>query len=150
MCESDGDETVHALSLDSQVDLNGDTTNASKDVTYVMCSSCKSAYIVSKEEIGRGARLECAVCEKQWYQTGDRVMSLYDDYALRNMTQADEDNVKTFIEERGFPRTPLNQRFGIFVGNLPYSFDESDILGTCDSLICHTFFPPTLGVGNAL
>ena len=45
----------------------------SHDGSYIMCSSCKTAYVVGDHDLGRrGMRVRCGVCDKEWYQSGER------------------------------------------------------------------------------
>ena len=45
--------------------------------TYIDCGSCGAAYRITEDAIGiPGRRVECAVCQKVWFQSGERIKTL--------------------------------------------------------------------------
>lgn len=96
--------------------------------SYIMCSACKTAYVVPPNGLGsKGARVRCTVCEKEWFQSLERV-AVTDEYqTVFNMTSAKVGAIRQSIESRGWPKFPLTDRFGVFIGNLPYTYTEKDI-----------------------
>eukprot|EP01041_Mallomonas_annulata_P010287 gene10287-21466_t len=103
--------------------------NRAAQIQYVMCSLCKSAYIVHDKEVRRGTKVRCGVCDKEWFQSGDRMMMTDDSYDIVNMTDTKVADVKRILADKNFPKYPRVDKFPIFVGNLPYTFEEKDI---CD------------------
>ena len=100
----------------------------SHDGSYIMCSSCKTAYVVGDHELGRrGMRVRCGVCDKEWYQSGERLLKTDGQNRLFNMTEEKVADVRKAISDRNWPKWPLTDRIGIFVGNLPYDYSEKEI-----------------------
>ena len=95
---------------------------------YIMCSSCKSAFVVSESDLGRrGMRVRCGVCDKEWYQSGERLLQSDSQNVLMNMTDAKVVDIRKAISERNWPKYPRVDKIGIFVGNLPYDYSEKEI-----------------------
>jgi predicted Zn finger-like uncharacterized protein len=96
---------------------------------YIQCSFCKSAYIVDLNKFDKDFKVRCGVCGKVWFQRRDLV------YALNESKQAlvplSEDKVKAaqeLIAQNKSPRAALSNKVSVFVGNLPLSYNENDIL----------------------
>lgn len=98
------------------------------ETSYIMCSSCKTAYVMSDNELGRrGLRVRCGVCDKEWYQSGERLMQSNSQNVLVNMTDDKVGDIRKAIAERNWPKYPRVDKIGIFVGNLPYDYTEKEI-----------------------
>lgn len=96
--------------------------------SYIMCSSCKTAYVVTEALLGRrGTRVRCGVCDKEWYQSGERLMQSDGQSILMNMTDTKVMDIRKSIAERNWPKYPRVDKIGIFVGNLPYDYTEKEI-----------------------
>ena len=100
-----------------------------KDGTgYIMCSSCKSAFAISETELGRrGCRVRCGVCDKEWYQSGERLLTTDATNVLAAMSEDKVTEIRKSIAERNWPKYPKVDKIGIFVGNLPYDFTEKEM-----------------------
>jgi predicted Zn finger-like uncharacterized protein len=94
--------------------------------SYIMCSTCKAAYLMNEDMVKRRSlRVRCAVCEKEWFQTSERLLKVDDQHHLQNMTDDKIEEMRRIVKsDRGWVRT---RGIGIFVGNLPYTYDEKDI-----------------------
>ena len=95
--------------------------------SYIMCSSCKTAYVMSEEEIGKGKRVQCGVCEKEWFQSTDRLLKIGNENQIYNMTEGKITEIKRMINDHQWPKFPKIDRFGVFVGNLPYTYGEKEL-----------------------
>lgn len=95
---------------------------------YIMCTSCKSAFICGKKELGdRGARVKCSVCEKEWFQSSERLMKSGNMHHLSKMTDTKISEIRQILADRNFPKYPKVDKVGVFVGNLPYTWTEKEI-----------------------
>lgn len=107
---------------------NSSTNSNTDTTTYLMCSACKTAYLMTARDLGpRGSRVQCSVCGKEWFQTVDRLLTLTELTTIEPMTQEKIDDVKRILADSNFPRHPRADKVGIFVGNLPYTYDEKQI-----------------------
>jgi predicted Zn finger-like uncharacterized protein len=96
--------------------------------SYCMCSFCKTAYIISVNDIGlKGRKVGCSVCNKEWYQTVDKLMKTDDSNYLTVLSESKIKDVQRIIADRNTPRYPRTDRVEVFVGNLPYHYTEDDI-----------------------
>ena len=100
-----------------------------KNTGYIMCSTCKTAYLADDVDLSskRGLRLKCGICEKEWFQSNERMMKTDDVHYLQKMTDAKIQEIKKIIDEKNFPKYPRANKIGIFVGNLPYTYTEKEI-----------------------
>ena len=105
------------------------TPSTSKDLTFVLCSACKTAYYLSASDLGRkGRRIKCSICDKDWFQTQERLMSIDNDVIiLEDLTAEKIADVKRILADRNIPRNPRVDKFTVFVGNLPYNFQEKEL-----------------------
>ena len=95
---------------------------------YIMCSQCKSSFLYDEEQFGaKGRKVKCGVCEKEWFQSGNRVLTTDKSNSLMGMTEEKVAEVRKSIDMRNWPRFPKTDRIGVFVGNLPYNYDEKEI-----------------------
>ena len=93
--------------------------------SYIMCSSCKAAFLMTEEGLKkRSLRVRCCVCDKTWFQTSERLLKTDGMHHLQNMTQEKIDEVRGSMNERQWVKT---KGIGIFVGNLPYTYEEKEI-----------------------
>jgi RNA recognition motif-containing protein len=81
----------------------------------------------SKELGPRGTRVRCCVCEKEWFQASERLMKTTPNHMLNPMTDAKISEIRQIINDKNFPRYPKVDKVGVFVGNLPYTYSETDI-----------------------
>jgi len=96
---------------------------------YITCGACKTAYVVQDNMFKRGgARVKCSVCMKEWFQNGEKLQATDDENKLVSMSQTKVDEVKRIIADRNFPKYPRVDKIGVFIGNLPYTYDEKDIM----------------------
>lgn len=97
-------------------------------VTFCVCGDCKTAYKLAESELkGKGKRVRCGVCEKEWFQTMDRIVRVDKGNQLIPLSDSKLAEVKKIMAESNFPRFARNDRVEVFVGNFPYSFVEKDL-----------------------
>jgi len=97
-------------------------------VTFCVCGDCKTAYKLAESELkGRGKRVRCGVCEKEWFQTMDRIVRVDDTNQLIPLSDVKLGEVKRIMAETNFHRYARNDRVEVFVGNFPYTFVEKDL-----------------------
>ena len=93
-----------------------------------MCGACKTAYKMDVSQLGpRGLRVKCSVCDKEWFQTSQRMLELNNGDFLQPLSEEKIEEVKRIVTERKYTRGPMTDRIGIFVGNLPYDYEEEQI-----------------------
>jgi len=97
--------------------------------TYISCSACKTNYLMAESDLGKkGIRVRCSVCDKEWFQTTDRLMTTDDKLsAIRNMTASSIADVKRVLSQRNWPKYQRVEKFDVFVGNLPYTYEEKEL-----------------------
>lgn len=96
--------------------------------TFCVCGDCKTAYKLPESELkGRGKRVRCGVCEKEWFQTMDRIVRVDENNQLIPLSDAKLAEVKKIMAEANFPRYARNDRVEVFVGNFPYTYVEKDL-----------------------
>mmetsp|Transcript_8526 Transcript_8526/g.19087 ORF Transcript_8526/g.19087 Transcript_8526/m.19087 type:complete len:306 (+) Transcript_8526:65-982(+) len=95
--------------------------------TYCMCSQCKTAYLMTAQQLGRGARVQCGICAKDWYQTIERLMTTSSTQYLTGMAEGKVKEVERILADKNFPRYPRVDKVGVFVGNLPYTYGEKEL-----------------------
>lgn len=99
------------------------------NTSFFMCSACKAAYLVADRAIsGRGSRVRCKICEKDWFQTMDRTLKTDAVHVLETMSSKSMADLKRIIADKNWPRYSRAPKFGIFVGNLPYTYEEKDLI----------------------
>lgn len=82
---------------------------------------------MTEEGLGkRSLRVRCFVCEKEWFQTTERLLKTDSQHHIQNMSDDKILEVRKISQERRFTKT---DKCGVFVGNLPYTFDEQEITG---------------------
>jgi RNA recognition motif. (a.k.a. RRM, RBD, or RNP domain) len=102
-----------------------------KDVftPFLMCSACKSAYLADDSWFkSRGFRVKCGICDKEWFQSVERLMKTDNVSVLGDMSDEKIADVKRILADNNWPKYPRVDKIGLFVGNLPYSYDEKDLL----------------------
>ena len=101
---------------------------APNPASYITCSACKTNYLMPEAELGKkGMRVRCIVCEKEWFQTTDRLMVTDGNSAIRNMTETAIVDLKRILAERAWPKYQRIPKFDIFIGNLPYTYTEKEL-----------------------
>jgi len=119
-------------STDNNVDAKPEAASniSTTEERYIMCSACKSAYIPNLEIFRQskvGCRVKCSVCEKEWFQTIDKMMRADDLAVLSDMPEEKIADVKRILADKNYPKYPRVDKIGLFVGNLPYSYTEQDL-----------------------
>jgi hypothetical protein len=100
---------------------------------YIACGSCKSIFVFPnmkdlESAIGsRGTRVKCSVCDKHWFQSLDKVGKLDKSISCQPITKQKAEEMKKFIIDNNWARSPRGEKIDLFIGNLPYNFDENDI-----------------------
>ncbi|KAJ1420457.1 hypothetical protein B484DRAFT_399887, partial [Ochromonadaceae sp. CCMP2298] len=139
--KTDADAVVSAADVATEVkadvvaeDKKALTPAAAKDAvyypvgtTYCMCSQCKTAYLMTAQQLGRGARVQCGICAKDWYQTIERLMTTSSTQYLTGMAEGKVKEVERILADKNFPRYPRVDKVGVFVGNLPYTYGEKEL-----------------------
>ena len=93
--------------------------------SYIMCSSCKAAFLMDESKLAkRSVRVRCSVCQKEWFQTSERLLRLDNLHHIQNMTEDKVQEVRRTLNENRWSRS---KGISIFVGNLPYTYDETAI-----------------------
>ena len=114
--------------------------------SYIMCSQCKSSYIYDEAifgSSGKGKRVCCGVCGKEWFQSSSRVLTTDNANFLTGMTDNKVTEIRRAVEMRQWPRSPRVDRIGVFVGNLPYNYDETEIGDLfAEYVFCYTIVLP--------
>jgi hypothetical protein len=83
---------------------------------------------MSAEELGKKSlRVHCSICDKEWFQTSERLLLTDNQHILEAMTEEKVNEVKKIIAEKNWPKYPRVDKIGIFVGNLPYTYEEKDL-----------------------
>lgn len=139
---------VNDVKLDaiSTVKSLADAVKQPDGASYIMCSSCKTAYVMSENEIGKkgiihtyhlptniltytcvGLRVRCGVCEKEWYQTTERLLKTDGNNILANMTEIKVVELQAAINAQQWPKNPKIDKIGVFIGNLPYTYTEKEL-----------------------
>ena len=137
------DEKLDAISA---VKSLADAVKQPDGTSYIMCSSCKTAYVMSENEIEKkgiihtyyllvsiltykfiGIRVRCGVCEKEWYQTTERLLKTDGNNILANMTETKVIELKAAINAQQWPKNPKVDKIGVFIGNLPYTYTEKEL-----------------------
>jgi len=96
--------------------------------SYCICSQCKTAYLLDLSVLtSRGSRVQCNVCDKDWFQTPERLMKTDEYHIITKMNDDKVMQVKKIIAEKNFPKYPRVDKIGIFIGNLPYTYTEKEI-----------------------
>lgn len=70
--------------------------------------------------------MRCYVCEKEWFQTSERLLMTNNQHHLQNMSEEKIDEVRRTQKATNWQsrQTSRIDKVGVFVGNLPYTFDE--------------------------
>merc|ERR1711871_981579 len=69
----------------------------------------------------------CGVCGKEWFQSGARVLTTDKLNYLTGMTEKKVSDIRRAVDLKNWPRFPRVDKIGVFVGNLPYNYDEDEI-----------------------
>lgn len=92
-----------------------------------MNSFSVTAYLMTEAGLGkRSLRVRCFVCEKEWFQTTERLLKTDNQHHLQNMTEDKIEEVRRLQQAMNWQsrQTGRKDKVGVFVGNLPYTFDE--------------------------
>ena len=78
----------------------------------------------------RSLRVKCFVCEKEWFQTTERLLKTNNQHHLQVMNEDKIAEVRRTQQAMNWQsrQTGRIDKVGVFVGNLPYTFDEVNIL----------------------
>lgn len=96
--------------------------------SYCICSQCKTAYLIDISILSsKGSRVQCNVCDKDWFQTPERLMRTDEYHVITKMNDDKVLQVKKIIAEKNFPKYPRVDKVGVFIGNLPYTYTEKEI-----------------------
>lgn len=96
---------------------------------FCLCSDCKTAYVIPKKLLsGKGRVVKCNICGKEWFQGNDRLYTVDDSNGLTELSEVKQEEIKRILADKNFPRHPRTDRAEVFVGNLPYTYQEKDIL----------------------
>ena len=96
--------------------------------SYCICSQCKTAYLIDITILSsKGLRVQCNVCDKDWFQTPERLMRTDEYHVITKMNEDKVLQVKKIIAEKNFPKYPRVDKVGVFIGNLPYTYTEKEI-----------------------
>lgn len=99
-----------------------------KPLNYLMCQSCKTAYLADSVLKTKSNRVKCEVCQKEWFQTADKLMKVDEMTEIIDMKPEKIADVKRIINDNNWPKYPRVDKVGLFIGNLPYSYEEKDII----------------------
>lgn len=116
--------------VESKVTID-DSTLVVKDtsIAFIMCSACKASYLADDSWLkSRGFKVKCGICDKEWFQSVERLMKTDDFSILTKMSDEKVADVKRILADNNWPKYPRVDKIGLFVGNLPYSYDEKDLL----------------------
>ena len=93
----------------------------------ISCHFYYVAYLMTEAGLGkRSLRVKCFVCEKEWFQTTERLLKTNNQHHLQNMSDSKIAEIRT-QQQMSWQQTRQTTRLdkvGVFVGNLPYTFDE--------------------------
>jgi hypothetical protein len=112
------------------------STNADTNIDngyYFSCGSCKSVFLFKNAKelehgIGtKGSRVRCSVCDKQWFQGLDKVSKIDETVSFYPISNQRAEEMKKFILDNNWARNPKGDKIDLFIGNLPFNFDENDI-----------------------
>eukprot|EP01031_Cornospumella_fuschlensis_P035599 gene35599-43174_t len=118
---------------DSKVDLALNTSLSSSPflpvgTSFCFCTTCRSAYLLQEKNIGsKGRRVKCTICNKDWFQTPDKLMKVDESNQLMVLSDEKIEEVKRILADSNVPKKPRNDFTEIFVGNLDFRLDEQDI-----------------------
>lgn len=78
-------------------------------------------------------RVKCSVCENTWFQTKERLMTLRNGQSLKEFAVEDQERVRANLAEGlsadgGVARHVNRGAFSAYIGNLPFEYDEKDVL----------------------
>lgn len=110
-----------------------ETTDRSDSEYYISCGSCKAVYLFPnykavEHAIGsRGTRVRCSVCDKQWFQSLDKAGKIDNMVSYDAITKERAVEMKKFITDNNWGRVPRGEKIDLFIGNIPFTYDEIDI-----------------------
>lgn len=122
--------------IDSKHDiitLSTSSISVEEEGYYISCGSCKSVYLFrnakdAQSNIGsRGTRVKCSVCDKQWFQGMDKVTKIDNQISFLPISTERAEEMKKFIVDNNWARNPRGEKIDLFIGNLPFNFDENDL-----------------------
>jgi predicted Zn finger-like uncharacterized protein len=95
---------------------------------YCTCGVCKTAYVVTEEFIGKGKRVKCGVCNKEWFQTADKLDRTDDTSFLTNLSENKIQEVRKILSQSNIPKLSRFDKYELFVGNIPYQYIDDDLI----------------------
>ena len=115
-------------------DFNASSSSLDDNGYYISCGSCKSVFLFKNTKeldhaIGtKGSRVKCSVCDKQWFQGVEKVTKIEDNQvSFHPISSQRAEEMKKFILDNNWARNPKGDKIDLFIGNLPFNFDENDI-----------------------
>jgi hypothetical protein len=109
-------------------DVKEEVNYQPQGTSYCICSQCKTAYLIDITILtSKGSRVQCNVCDKDWFQTPERLMRTDEYHVITKMNDDKVLQVKKIIAEKNFPKYPRVDKVGVFIGNLPYTYTEKEI-----------------------
>eukprot|EP01040_Poterioochromonas_malhamensis_P002835 gene2835-3019_t len=75
----------------------------------------------------KGSRVKCSVCQKEWYQSFERLPTTSKAVYLTDLQEEKIKEVKRIISETNVPKYPRIDRHEIFVGSIPFSYSDANL-----------------------
>lgn len=94
---------------------------------FCYCTSCKTAYVLQEKSVGKGRRVKCTICNKDWFQTPDKLMIVDEFNHLTELSNGKMQEVRRILADNDVPKKPRNDFTEVFVGNLDFRLGEQDI-----------------------
>jgi len=120
-------------SIESSATTTPEATEPKESEYYISCGSCKAVFLFPnyravEHAIGsRGTRVRCSVCDKQWFQSLDKAGKIDNTISYDVITKERAAEMKKFITDNNWGRAPRGEKIDLFVGNIPFTYDENDI-----------------------
>ena len=112
----------------SEIETQKESSLDETEKTFVMCSACKCAYLMSRQDLlKRNLRVRCSICDKEWFQSLDRLMTTDNCTMVMDMTETKINEIKRILADKNLPRYPRTDKVQLFVGNVPYTYTEKDL-----------------------
>lgn len=122
-------------------DLLDKSRESAEPTVFAQCSKCKAVYTIDTGLFGKGKKLTCVVCGHGWWQSADRLQTLRPGFELKDFPSSKIDSVKDNLAAGRDALEMQKAQITLFVGNLPYEYDETDIremfepIGTVASIV---------------
>lgn len=75
----------------------------------------------------KGSRVKCSVCQKEWYQSFERLPTTSKAVYLTDLQEEKIKEVKRIISDTNVPKYPRIDRHEIFVGSIPFSYSDANL-----------------------